>query len=72
MLFGLAIEKSNIKADLLQIELPGSDMDFVRTQIRTRATICLTQIGKGGGDMCNIPNCLSYYLRRGKCSENYY
>ena len=34
MLFGLAIEKSNIEADLMQIELVGSEIDFVRTQIR--------------------------------------
>ena len=31
MLFGLAIEKSNIEADLMQIELPGSEIDFVQT-----------------------------------------
>ena len=36
MLFGLAIEKSNIEADLMQMELPGSEIDFVRTQIRNK------------------------------------
>ena len=36
MLFGLAIEKSNIEADLMQIKLSGSESDFVRTQIRNR------------------------------------
>ena len=36
VLFGLAIEKSNIEADLMQIELSGSEIDFVRTQIRNR------------------------------------
>ena len=36
MLFRLAIEKSTIEADLMQIELPGSEIDFVRTQIRNR------------------------------------
>ena len=36
MLFELVIEKSNIEADLIQIELPGSENDFVRTQIRNR------------------------------------
>ena len=33
---GLAIEKSNIEADLMQIEMPGSEIDFVQTQIRSR------------------------------------
>ena len=37
MLFELAIEKSNIEADLMQIRLPGSEIDFVRTQIRNRS-----------------------------------
>ena len=32
VLFGLAIEKSNIAADLMQIELPGSKINFVRTK----------------------------------------
>ena len=36
MLFRLAIEESNIEADLMQIELSGSEIDFVRTQIRNR------------------------------------
>ena len=36
MPFGLAIEKSNIEADVMQIELPGSEIDFVRTQIGNR------------------------------------
>ena len=36
MLFVLAIEKSNIEADLIQIELPDSEIDFVHTQIRNR------------------------------------
>ena len=36
MLFGLAIETSNIEADLMQIELPGPEIDFVRTQIRNK------------------------------------
>ena len=36
VLFVLAIEKSNIEADLIKIELPGSEIDFVRTQIRDR------------------------------------
>ena len=36
VLFGLAIEKSNIKANLMEIWLPGSETDFVRTQIRNR------------------------------------
>ena len=35
-LFGFAIEKSNIEADLIQIDLPASEIDFVRTQIRNR------------------------------------
>ena len=34
MLFRLAIEKSNVEADLMQIKLPGSENDFVQTQIR--------------------------------------
>ena len=38
MLFGLAIEKSNIEADLIQMELPGLEIDFVWIQIRS--TIC--------------------------------
>ena len=35
-LFGIAIEKSNVEGDLMQIELPDSAIDFVRTQIRNR------------------------------------
>ena len=37
MLFGLAIEKSNIEEDLMQIELPGSEIDFIRTQIGNKS-----------------------------------
>ena len=36
VLFGLAIEKSIIEAESIQIELPGSAIDLVRTQIRNR------------------------------------
>ena len=36
MLFGLAIEKSNTEADLMQIELSGSEIDCVRILIRNR------------------------------------
>ena len=36
MLSTLAIEKSNIEADLIQIDLPGSEIDFVQTQIGKR------------------------------------
>ena len=36
MLFGLAIEKSNFEAHLMQIELPGSETDFVWAKIRHR------------------------------------
>ena len=37
MLFGIAIKKSNIEADLMQIELPGSEIDLVQTRITTRS-----------------------------------
>ena len=46
MLFGLAIEKSNIEANLMQIKLPGSEIDFIKSE--TGATICQTQIGNKG------------------------
>ena len=36
VLFQLAIKKSNIEVGLMQIEFPGSEIDFVRTQIRNR------------------------------------
>ena len=39
MLFGLAIKKSNVKADLMQIELSGTEIDFVGTQIRNRHSL---------------------------------
>ena len=36
VLFELAIEKSNIEGEVMQMELPSSEIDFVRTQIRNR------------------------------------
>ena len=48
MLFGLAIEKSNIEADLMQIELPSSEIDLSGHKLETGATICHTQAGNRG------------------------
>ena len=66
MLFVLAIEKSNIEADLIQIELPGSEIDFVRTQIRNRGDNLSDAYQKQGRHIQHIIkmylNCLSYYL----------
>ena len=53
MLFGLAIEKSNIEADLMQIELPGSEFCRDTNQTQRGATICQMQIGNRG-DMFSI------------------
>ena len=49
MLFGLATEKSNIEVDLMQIELPGSEIDFVRTEIRNRGDDCLADANRKQG-----------------------
>ena len=57
MLFGLAIEKSNIEADLIQIELPGSVLILSGHKSETGATCSAYNL-----NVSQLP--FSYYLRR--------
>ena len=60
VLFGLAIGKSNMEADVMPIELPGPEIDCVRAQIRNRGKRRFVRRkkkkkgGGGGGDMFSI------------------
>ena len=56
MLFALAIEKSNIEADLMQIELPGSEIDFAGTQIRHRGKRRFVRCKSETGATCSAYN----------------
>ena len=76
MLFGFAIEKSNTEADLMQIELLGSEIDFVRTQIRNKGERSFVRRKSGTRATCSLkisqlPFILAI-LGGGGCSENYY
>ena len=80
MLFGLAIEKSNIEAHLMQIEL---QIEFLAQKLilsgrksETGATTCQTQIGNRG-DMFRIyikriSTAFRTILGGGRCGESYY
>ena len=77
MLFGLAIEKSNIEADLMLIEWPGSEVDFARTKIRHRGKRRFVRCKSETGATCSaynlkrISTAFHTVLGGGRCSENY-
>ena len=69
-LFGIAIEKSNIEGDLMQIELPDSANDFVRTQIRNRGERRFARCKSETGATCSAYNLnIHTILGGGRCSE---
>ena len=72
MLFGLAIEKSNFEADVMKIELPGSESDLCPDTNQKQGRRFVDGNRKQGRHVQRISTAFHTILGGVRCSENYY